>query len=107
MTIEELLAQVPDEFRPVAAKYGPALVAMTADEFAAWIDLLIMGRTYAAWQAIMAKLEDADLLAAWRKTADKWDEANAANAARLDLQREAALAVMRVLLTAALALVGL
>jgi len=107
MKIEELLTHVPDEFRPIAAKYGPALVAMTADEFTAWIDLLIMGRTFAAWTAIMEKLDNANLLAAWRKTADKWDEASAANAARLDLQREAALAVMRVLLTAALALVGL
>ena len=107
MKIEELLTHVPDEFRPLAVKYGPALVAMSAAEFAAWIDLLIMGRTYAAWQAIMEKLDNADLLAAWRKTADKWDEANAGNAARLDLQRDAALAVMRVLLTAALAMVGL
>lgn len=80
---------------------------MTAEEFAAWLELLIKGRPEAAWEALAAKLDDGELLEAWRSLAGKWDEANARNAARMDLQRQAALAVMKVLLAVSLALVGL
>ena len=107
MTLDELLARVPEPWRPVAAKYGPAIVKMTADEFAAWIDLLLRGRTYEAWEAVLKGLGNADLLAAWQEVGSKWDEANARNAARLALQREACMAVLKVLLAAALAAAGL
>jgi hypothetical protein len=107
VTLDQLLEKVPPELRPVAAKYGPALVAMTAEQFAAWLDLLIHGKTYAAWQEVMAKLDDAGLLADWQDVGAAWDKANIANADRLDLQRQAALAVLKVLLAAALAMVGL
>ena len=107
MTLDQLLEKVPPELRPVAAKYGPALVAMTAEQFADWLDLLIKGKTYEAWQEVMAKLDDAGLQAEWKDVGTAWDTANAANADRLSLQREAALAVLKVLLGGALAMVGL
>jgi hypothetical protein len=107
VTLDQLLEKVPPELRPVAAKYGPALVAMTAEQFAAWLDLLIRGKTYAAWQEVMARLDDAGLLAEWQDVGTAWDTANAANAERLAFQRQAALAVLKVLLAGALAMVGL
>ena len=106
-TIEDIMAKVPPAFRPVVAKYGPALVNMTAEELWAWIELLLAGRTFEAWQNVIGRLDNADLLDAWQDAGRKWDEANERNAASLRLQREAALAVLRALLTAALALVGL
>ena len=107
VTLDQLLEKVPPELRPVAVRYGPALVAMTAEQFAAWLDLLISGKTYAAWQEVMARLDDQALLAAWADLGGQWDQANAANADRLALQRQAALAVLKILLAAALAMVGL
>jgi len=107
MTMDELLAKVPEPFRPVVAKYGPALAGMTAEELWAWIELLVRGRTAQAYEALARRLGDEDLLAAMASNAAAWEQANAANAARLELQREAALAVLRAMLTAALALVGL
>lgn len=107
MKIEDLIDKTPAEFRPIVAQYGPALVAMTAVEFAAWLDLLLRGNQFAAWEAVCAKLDAPGLIAGWQGLGEKWDAANAANADRIDLQRSAALAVLKILLAAALAAVGI
>jgi len=105
--INDMLQRVPEHFRPIVAKYGPALIKMTAEEFCAWLDLLAQGKSFEAWRALVEKLDRAELLESWRKLMDKWDEANARNADRLALQRQAIMAVLKVLLGAALAMVGL
>jgi len=107
MTLDELLEKVPPQLRPAATKYGSALVQMTAEEFCAWLELLVTGRDRQAWDTLLRKLGDAQLLRAWDQVGAEWDQANAANAERLRLQREAAMAVLKVLLAAALAAVGL
>ena len=107
MTIDQLIAGAPEQVRPIVAEYGPAIIKMTAEEFAAWVKLLLMGKTDEAWANVLSKLDNADLLAAWDRVGEKWDVANARNAARLQLQRDAGFAVLRILLAAALASVGL
>ena len=107
MKLEALLERVPPQLRPICSKYAPGLVAMTAEEFCAWLEMLIVGKTAEAWGAVVKKLDNAELLRAWQRLGERWDEANARNAQRLALQREAAMAVLKVLLGASLALVGL
>ena len=107
MTLDDLLAKTPEQFRPLVAQYGPALVAMTADEFCAWLDLLINGKTAQAWKTIVSRLDNASLMAAWESVNEKWADANRDNAAKLKLQRDAVLAVLKVLLAVALAGAGL
>lgn len=107
MTLEELLENTPEQWRPLVAQYGPALVRMTAQEFCAWLELLIAGDVYEACRAVFAGLGEDELLAKWQSVAAKWDDANARNAEQMALQKQAALAVLRVLLAAALAAVGL
>lgn len=67
MTIDELQARLPEQFRPWAATYGPAFLAMTAQEVKAWIEMLIRGDVLPAYQAVLAKLPNADLLNEWDK----------------------------------------
>ncbi|HUS91425.1 MAG TPA: hypothetical protein VM695_06215 [Phycisphaerae bacterium] len=107
MNIDNLIEKVPERWRPVAAKYGPALLEMTADEFLRWVELLLSGKTQEAWAVVMERTGDADLLAAGESLNDKWLDANRAEAAKLALQREACMAVLKVLLAVALAGVGL
>lgn len=107
MTLSEMLDSVPEPFRPIVERYGPALIKMTGQEFCAWLELLALGRTFEAWQSLVEKLDDPGLVESWRQLTDKWDQANARNAERLALQRQAAIALLRVLLAAALATVGL
>jgi len=107
MNLQDLIDKTPAEFKPIVAEYGPALIAMSAAEFAAWVDLLIRGNPFAAWEAVCAKLDQPALLAAWQDMGDKWDAGDIGNADRMDLQRSAALGVMKVLLAVALAAVGI
>lgn len=106
MTLDELIQRVPEQFRPVAARYGPALLQMSAAELWGWVHLLIEGRTDAAYRAVLDRMDNADLITEWDKVNDQWKEANIQNAASKDVQRRAVLAVLNVLLTMALALVG-
>ena len=105
--LDGLLAKTPDLLKPVVQKYGPALVAMTAQEFCDWLDLMINGETDAAWESLLKKMPNGALLDAWNAKAAEWQAANEKNAARVALQKEATLAVLKVLLAGALAMVGL
>ncbi len=107
MKIDELIAHTPEQLRPVVARYGPALAAMTAEEFCDWLELLIMGRDDEAWRRLLEQSDNAGLLEAWKTAAANWDQANEANARRVALQKEATMAVLKVLLAGSLALVGL
>ena len=107
MTLDELIEKVPERWRPVAAEYGPALLAMSADELWRWIDLLAKGSVTEAYSAILHKLDNAGLVSEWGKIGLDWQAANERNTGRLAIQREAVLAVLRVLLAVALTLVGL
>lgn len=107
MTLDELLAKVPEQWRPVAAEYGPALLAMTAAELWAWIDLLAKGKQAEAYAAVLAKMGGAEIVAEWNQLAAEWSAVNAQNAAKVDLSKRAIAGILKVLLTISLALVGL
>jgi len=107
VTLDGLLAKTPDLLKPVVQKYGPSLVAMTAQEFCDWLEMMVAGDVDAAWRALLAKMPNAALLDAWTTKAAEWDAANERNAARVALQKEAMLAVLKVLLAASFAWVGL
>ena len=107
MELKELLDKIPPELRPVAVQYGPALLEMTAAEIWAWIEMLIAGQTAEAYQAVIDRLPMTDKLAMMSENIKGWNDLNTANAAKLAMQREAALAVLRAMLMIALAMVGL
>ena len=107
MDIQELIDKLPAGLKPVAVQYGPALIQMTADEVWAWIELLISGKTAEAYKTVFDKLPPSEKLALMAKDIAKWNELNTKNAAKVGLQREAAIAVLKALLTIALAMVGL
>ena len=106
LTLDGLLAKTPDLLKPIVVKYGPGLVAMTAQEFCDWLELMLGGDNAAAWEALLKKMPNAALLDAWKTKADEWQAANERNAARLALQREAMLFTLKLLLGVALAGLG-
>lgn len=107
MTLDELKSQVPSEWQPVVEQFGPAFLKMTANELWAWIMLAAKGDAEAAYRAVLAKLPNADLVAQWGDLSAAWKTANDANAERIQWQRDAAQAVLKVLVGIALAAVGL
>ena len=107
MTLDELIAKVPEQFRPLAVEYGPAFIKMGEAEIVAWIDLIARGKTDEAYKQILANLPTGDFLAEWTSLNQSWETANIAEAAKRDVVRQAGVAVLRVLLTIAIAAVGL
>lgn len=107
MTIDEIKSKLPVEWSPVIDQYGPAFVAMTADEIWAWLMLAAKGDAYAAHKAVIEKLPNAELLNQWTSTNAEWQTANTKNASRIAWQRDALFAVMKVLVAMAGVAVGL
>jgi len=106
MTVEELQQRMPEKFQPWVATYGPAFLAMTAEELKAWIDRLLKGDGLGAYQEVLAKLPNAGLLDEWNTINAQWQAANEANVERMALQKAAAMAVAKILLGIALAAAG-
>lgn len=106
MTLDELKAKLPTELQPWAIQYGPAFLAMTAEELQAWLWLIINGDVYKAYADLVAKLPNADLLAEWDKINTSWQEANVKNKAKNDLAKTAFMGLMKILLTIGLAAAG-
>jgi len=107
ITIEELMAKLPDEYNPVIAKYGPALLEMTTGELWSWIELMARGDTDRAYKTLLSRMTNAALITEMDKINAEWETTNEANAQRLKLQRNASLAILRVTLQMVMALVDL
>lgn len=107
LSLDKLLENTPEAFRPVVVQYGPALAKMTIDQFWSWVELLIQGKTQDAWDQVYGKMSGQESTDAGSALVSAWKTANSENAARINLVREAATAVLKVLLTVALTAVGL
>lgn len=107
MTLDEILAKLPPEFKPFAMTYGPALLKMGQDEIISWIGLIARGQTAEAYRQILANMPTADLLNEWTVLNNEWENANRAEAAKRALVQEATVAILKVLLSIALVAVGL
>jgi hypothetical protein len=107
MTLEELKTKIPESLQPWVNQYGPVFVGMTTQEIYNWIELLSKGDIYAAYKDILAKMPNKDLFDEWSKINAQWVTANQNNINSLNVQKEAMAAILKVLLTIALATVGL
>lgn len=102
-----LVGAVPENLKPWAALYGPALIKMGLDEIRAWIVLLSSGDTNAAYKQVLAGMPNADLLNQWNTLNTAWATANVAEAAKRDVVQRAAMGLLGALLEIALVMVGL
>jgi len=104
LTYEELVAKTPEFLQPVVKRYGRTLVAWTAEEVWAWIERMISGDTAGAWQQLVDGLDDTE--EAWKNVLLKVQAANVANAARMDMQKEAILMTLKALLMVISVMIG-
>lgn len=107
MTLDQLIAQLPEKFRPWASQYGPVFLSWTAQQIADWVMLAAKGDVYTAYKQVVDALPNAGAIAAGNDLAAKWNEANKANEESIALQRAAWTALVRVMLMIALAAAGL
>ncbi len=107
ITLAQLLENVPEEWRPIVLQYGPVLLAWTAEELWAWLELILNGNGIAAYTQLVKGLDNPQLLGEWKDLNARWATANKKNAEKKVLQREIAWAIIRVLAPIGMALVGL
>ncbi len=106
LTLDELIAKLPDAYKPWATQFGPAFLAMTSDEVMAWLNKVVRGDVLTAYKDVLAKLPNADLLNEWDTINAGWQAANDKYADRIALQKSAAVAIVKILLAIALAAAG-
>lgn len=106
MTLDELQAKLPAQFKPWATAYGPVFLAMGADEIKAWIERILKGDIEGAYRQVLTPQSNPELLAEWDGLNAEWMEANVANAAKIAAQKEALTAIVKILLAIALAAAG-
>ncbi len=106
LTLDNVLARVPVQFRPWAASYAPIFMAMTGSEIMAWLDRIIKGDVVGAYRDMLSRMNAAQALSEWDALNAEWQQANTDNAASIALQKTALTAIMKVLLAIALAAAG-
>lgn len=106
-TIAQLMEKLPEQYQPVVAMYGPIFLKMATEDLWTWIDLMASGDMDNAYRTLVSHMPNQDVLHELDKLNDELDEANEANALRRNIRRDASLAILRVTLQMALALVGL
>ena len=107
MTIDELKEKLPAELQPWVTEYGPALLAMGAEEVKKWIETILVGRIEEAYVAVLANMDNAKLIEEWNDVNADWQTANVRNAERVSLQQNALAVLLKILMAIALAGVGL
>ena len=107
MTLQELKAKLPDGMQPWVDQYGPVFLAMAADEVKRWIEMVIQGDMEAAYEAVIRAMEQDSAIGNLAALDARWAAKNKANADAVALGKTAFAKMMEILLTIALAMVGL
>jgi len=107
MTLDELLAKLPDNLKEKGQIFGPVVVQMTAQQIQDWLNYVFVGRYTDAYRIYLKAVGMDDLLTEWDKENAAWKKDNEANAAQIAMSNKIALAVCQVMLGVVLAAVGL
>jgi hypothetical protein len=100
ITLQDLIDAVPDNLKAIIMEFGPALLKMAAEELKKWIKKIINGDVLGAYRMLVTNMDGSENLDEWDKINEEWDNANEENAERIQLQKTAAMAVLKALLAA-------
>ena len=107
MTLDELKIRLGAEAAKAIALYGPTVLSMSEDTLRKWIDYVFVGRYIDAYALYLKALPASDLLTEWDKEGAAWKADNKANAEKIAMSNQIALAVCKVMLAIVLVVVGL
>ncbi len=107
LTLDQLLAKLPASLKPWAQTYGPALLAGGSQLASDFINLILKGDQTGAYRIVLAAMPDAAFQAEGLAITNEMAALNQQNADSIALQKKALTALLSVLLTIVLAMVGL
>ena len=105
--LDALIAKLPDELRPLAIKYGPVVMAWSAAQAWAWVELLAAGDWQTAYRTLVEGLPDVRLAEEWAAVNADLAGANIRAAASAAFFREACMGILGGVLRMVLLTVGL
>lgn len=83
MTIEEIIAKLPEEYRAIARRYTTLLLDMADEELLAWVKSIAQGNWQKSYHDLIAKMTTDELLAEERKSHEILKRLNKDNADRM------------------------
>lgn len=95
MSFEKALRKLPESLQATLEPFVLVLMEKTGDEIAAWIDLLLNGKTPEAWYWVYSEMNQT---VAWDELKDLWKEANAEQVESLMVQKNAINQILTTLL---------
>jgi len=90
--LEQLMNKVPDELRPLVAKYGPVVLQWSSEEAWAWVELLATDELE-AYRALVGRLEGEQIVAEFDRRVEGMSSLNVTASSRAAVLREAASAI--------------
>jgi len=67
MTIEEIIAKLPEEYQEIARTYTTLLLDMSFAELQTWVEMIAKGNWQNAYRNLVVKMSTEELLIAERK----------------------------------------
>ena len=86
MSIEELIAKLPQEYREIARRYTVLLIDMSFEELRAWIELIAKGEWQNAYANLIGKMSTDEVLAEEQKGHEILKRLNKDNSERISAQ---------------------
>lgn len=86
MSIEELIAKLPEEYQEIARRYTTLLLDMGFEELTAWVGLLTAGNWEGAYRELVAKMTTDEILVEERKCHEILKKLNKDNEKRIAAQ---------------------
>ncbi len=87
--LDALMDKVPDELKPIAAKYGPVVLKWSKEDAWAWIELLSRD-LIAAYHQLVKSLDGSSIIDEWGQRAEELASLNIRHSARQAVAEEAA-----------------
>jgi hypothetical protein len=107
MTLPELLAKMPSSLQTQGQLYGPVVAKMTADDIAAWLQYVFVGKYGDAFALYLKAKGDTDTLSDWDTEHASWVKDNQGNADKIALSNKIGLAMAQAMIGVMLTAVGL
>jgi len=106
--IDAVLARLPEELRDYARKWAPVFLDWGVSATLGWVELVLRLGAGPGLVALFERMDDGELVGVARDAMlAGWEKLNVENRAAIRVQREAGMALARVLLAIAIAAVGL
>lgn len=86
--MKELIDKLPEELRPLANRYLSALITMTEEELAVWVEAIIAGKGRQAYNQLTQRMTTSQLVDANKAVNKRLLDLNKIYYKRIEFQRE-------------------